>query len=124
MNAAAGHAEPSTLPGSTRTRSLLRREHTRQERQYRGGESLPGLVRVPTGKLVEGVRDPDASQFTGKGRGTERHVGDRILPARFEREIQAEAITLSRLYQAAADSNDRARATRIVALLEQYAPRS
>jgi hypothetical protein len=45
-------------------------------------------------------------------------------PARFEREIQAEAITLSHLYQAAADTNDQPRATRILGLLEQYVPRS
>ncbi|RTQ50752.1 DUF2723 domain-containing protein [Hymenobacter gummosus] len=45
-------------------------------------------------------------------------------PARFEREIQLQALTLSRLYQAAADTGDTARAQRIVGLLEQYVPRS
>ncbi|OON67442.1 DUF2723 domain-containing protein [Hymenobacter sp. CRA2] len=45
-------------------------------------------------------------------------------PARFEREIQTEALTLSRLYQAAADTNDTARAQRIASLFEQYLPRS
>ncbi|RAK63956.1 glycosyltransferase family 117 protein [Hymenobacter edaphi] len=45
-------------------------------------------------------------------------------PARFEREIQVNAVMLSRLYQAAADTNDTARAQRIVGLLEQYVPRS
>ena len=45
-------------------------------------------------------------------------------PARFEREIQLQALTLSRLYQAAADTGDTARAERIVGLLNQYVPRS
>ncbi|MCC3158133.1 DUF2723 domain-containing protein [Hymenobacter sp. 15J16-1T3B] len=45
-------------------------------------------------------------------------------PALFEREIQVNAVMLSRLYQAAADTNDTARAQRIVGLLEQYVPRS
>ncbi|WP_236647180.1 DUF4345 domain-containing protein [Hymenobacter busanensis] len=45
-------------------------------------------------------------------------------PARFDREVQENAILLSRLYQAAADTNDQARATRIAQLFQQYVPRS
>ncbi|GAA4372462.1 glycosyltransferase family 117 protein [Hymenobacter koreensis] len=45
-------------------------------------------------------------------------------PARFDREIQSNVVMLSRLYQAAADTNDQARATRIAQLFQQYVPRS
>ncbi|TGE23373.1 glycosyltransferase family 117 protein [Hymenobacter metallicola] len=45
-------------------------------------------------------------------------------PALFEREIGVNILTLQHLYQAAADTNDQARAARIAGLFEQYYPRS
>ncbi|MCB2409619.1 glycosyltransferase family 117 protein [Hymenobacter lucidus] len=45
-------------------------------------------------------------------------------PGLFEREIGINMLTLQHLYQAAADTNDQARAARITALAEQYYPRS
>ncbi|PJJ58815.1 glycosyltransferase family 117 protein [Hymenobacter chitinivorans] len=45
-------------------------------------------------------------------------------PGVFEREIGVNLLTLQHLYQAAADTNDRARAARVAALAEQYYPRS
>jgi hypothetical protein len=45
-------------------------------------------------------------------------------PILFDREVQVQLVTLSRLYKAAADTSDQTRAARIAGLLEQYMPRS